>query len=122
MRIRHGSRDGIRVMRLKGRLAGTDAEERLSKVFRRIVRPRTARLIVDLTEVDFVGVMVVHVFVVAHYTLRKLGGRMVLSGASEHVAQMITQMTNLEHPLELTATYEEAAASLLAPAPAVETL
>lgn len=117
MRIRHDNRDDVRVVHVKGCLAGVEAEEKLWRVLNRIIRWRTTLLIVDLTEVTFVSVMVVSVFVKAHYDFRDRGGRVVFSGANERVAGMITMMTNLEYPLELVATHEEAKTLLAPPEP-----
>jgi len=115
MRIRHDCIDGVRIVYLRGHLAGDMKEEGLQRALHRVIRPKNARLVVDLGEVTFISVLVVDVFVRAHLKLRSFGGRLVFCRANEYVGNLMVTMTDLEFPFELVPAFEEAKALLLAP-------
>jgi anti-anti-sigma factor len=83
--------DGVTVLRLAGSL-GREQIAEIEKPFYAATDGGNAAIILDLTDVDFLTTPAIAMFVGAACSMRRGGGRIVVSGSQPHVEDVLRRL------------------------------
>jgi len=113
MRLEFNIRDGVFVLRLKGRFStGSNAEVASAK--EQLQQPEIANAVVDLGEVPYIDSTGLAFLVELYKVLQGRGGQLVLAGANARVREVLT-LTRIGELMPVFDDQKSAIAALQAP-------
>lgn len=114
MECLHEDRDGLRIIRLKGRM-DIPGNEQIAMHFNSLTVSGGSAIIVDLSDVDFLSSIGIGTLVMGAKTVKQRQGMLVLFGARSHVLTAL-ERTSIPLIIPTYATMEEARARATSPA------
>ena len=114
MECLHEDTDGVRIIRLAGRM-DIDGNGRVSQQFNTLTAFGTSSVVVDLSEVEFLSSLGISTLVTGAKNVRLRKGVLALCGARPNV-QSALERTNITAIIPTCATLDEARALVASPA------